>query len=161
MARRYPLEPLERQREHAVDRETAELSREQRRSRVAAERHTQASAERAQQQSRISSERARSASAQGAVRAQDLVSQARFDTHARTRLTELESDERATLQDKLEQQRKESGQKDRLAGALARAKAVTSNRERWEEQRVQRAHKHEEELAQEQWLARQPKTSRR
>jgi hypothetical protein len=161
--RKYPLQPLQQQREHAVKRDAVRLTDAKRqtegavRASEAAKVEYQVAQQRAQAQQRTESKRVKG----GLAKAADLLQQAKHDARVRGELAQLQQVE-ALAQTKLQQARdSESERRAQLQQSAAEAKAAAEHRRRWEhEQRKQRLRR-DDEQAHETWQAAQVQSERR
>lgn len=153
--RKYPLQPLQQQREHAVNRDAAQLTDAKQHADSAALAHDQAKAqhqaalERARDQREAESERAQA----GAARASDLLQQAKHEARVRGEIVALQDNERIAEEQLQRAQQLESEQLAKLQHSAADAKVAAEHRRRWEQNERKRAVRHEEENAHETWQA--------
>lgn len=155
--RKYPLQPLQQQREHAAKRDAVQLNEAKQHVDSAALVHDQARAqhqaalERARAQRAAESERAQA----GVARASDLLQQAKHDTRIRSELAALQDGETSAEEHLQRAQQMESEQLAKLQQSAADAQVAAEHRRRWQQNERKRAVRHEEESAHETWQAAQ------
>jgi hypothetical protein len=160
--RKYPLQPLQQQREHTVNRDAARLSDAKRqteeavRASEAAKLEHQTARQRAHVQRRAEGERAQG----GLASASDLVQQAKHDARVRSELAELQRGETIA---EAQVQRARDSELDRLSQlqrSAAEAKAAAEHKRRWEQAERKRRTRRDEENAHESWQAAKVQTDR-
>jgi hypothetical protein len=160
--RKYPLQPVQQQREHTVSRDAARLSDAKRRTEDAvrasdaSKLEHQTARQRAHAQRLAESERAQG----GLARASDLLQQAKHDARVRIELAELQQGE--TMAEARLQQARDS-ELERLAQlqrSAAEAKATAEHKRRWEHAESKRRTRRDDENAHETWQAAQVQAER-
>ena len=156
MARKYPLQPLQEQREQAVDREAAALAGAERGHQAAGAEHARAKAAReraeaaAQQQQQQEVERM----VTGRVRAVDMARHAQAGQRARTQVAALSKAEQSAARAHAGAHDAANRQRTQLAVAESRSQAVAKDRQRWHKAQQRGERVREETSAEEYWLAR-------
>jgi hypothetical protein len=153
--RKYPLQPLQKQREQAVNRDAVQLTQAKQQVELASRAHSEAeerhhaAVERAMKQRVEELGRVRG----GRARAADLLQQAKHDVNTRREIDELQRAQ-ASADEQLQQARHAAdGRVQHLQQSAASAKASSEHRRRWEQAERKRLARLEDENAHEAWQA--------
>ncbi|HTM45255.1 MAG TPA: hypothetical protein VL137_09895 [Polyangiaceae bacterium] len=163
MTGRDSLKPLQARREHEKEQQAVKLAQASLKAAQAADEHRRATLAREAQQAGMAVQQATETERLGAgvASAADLVHHAAFSTRARSllkTLTENEQRQSSELEQALTEHRE---QQARMTGAVAQADAVTEHRSRLLAEQRRSKEEREDELADEQWVARHSLTGQR